>query len=84
MFGNAFDHLQDLEDEYLIEVLPSHGFPEESLQKFRDNDPRALIRLRQKNLIHGEGEFMQEKQVKLSKERTGKTVADSDTSDTAY
>lgn len=84
IFGNAFDPLRDLEDDDLKEVLPSHGFPEESLQKLRDGDRKEFIRMRQENLIRGEREFMEEKQVKSSEMETGKTIADSDTLDTVY
>ncbi len=84
VYGNAFDHLQNLEDDDLKEVLPSHGFPGNSLQKLRAGDRIEFIRMRQANLIRGEREFMEEKQVELPGMDIGKTVADSDTSDTVY
>ena len=82
--GNAFDALTDLNDYDLKEVLPSHGFPEASLSELRNNERQKFIRMRQENLIRGEKEFMEEKQVTLPPVDTGEIVADSDASDSAY
>ena len=81
VLGNAFDHFRNLKDEYLRELLPSHGFPVNALQKLRDDDKREFIHMREKNLILGEREFMEEKHVKLPEVGTGETIADSDASD---
>lgn len=82
--GNAFDYLQDLEDYHLKKVLSSHGFPEDSLRKFRENDRIELIRMRQENLVRGEKEFMQKRQIELPSVDAGNTVADSEASDAVY
>ncbi len=81
--NNAFDHFQNVQDDdYLMKLLSSHGFPEEALQILRDGKRSEFIRARQEYLIRGEREFMTKKRVKLPEENTGKIVADSDVSDT--
>ena len=79
--GQALLRLQSLEDDTLTEVLPTHGFPDDSLTWIRSGEPARLIRARLEALIDGEREFMTEHSVVLPEARTGASVADSEASD---
>ncbi len=78
--GQAFDHLVRLTDEVLMELLPTHGFPVNSIPRLRD-DRVGLIEARLDTLIAGERKFMEERQVTLPTTPTAPTIADSETSD---
>ena len=78
--GQAFDHLVRLTDEVLMELLPTHGFPVNSIPRLRD-DRVGLIEARLNTLIAGERKFMEERQVTLPTAPTAPTIADSETSD---
>ena len=80
-FGQTFMDLFDLEDDVLTKLLPTHGFPVDSIQQIRNDDRVGLIKTRLDTLIAGEREFMEERNVKLPTERTATTIADSDASD---
>ena len=80
-FGQTFMDLFDLEDDVLTKLLPTHGFPVDSVQQIRNDDRVGLIKTRLETLIAGEREFMEERNVKLPTERTATTIADSDASD---
>ena len=73
--------LIDLQDDALMELLPTHGFATESLQLLRNGDRVGLIRKRQDALIDGERAFMKERCVTLPTTRIASSVADSETSD---
>ena len=79
--GQAFVDLIDLQDDALMELLPTHGFATESLQLLRNGDRVGLIRKRQDALIDGERAFMKERCVTLPTTRIAPSVADSETSD---
>ena len=79
--GQAFDHLAGLPDNALKVLLPTHGFPEDSLQSLRNDDRVGLIRARLETLIAGEREFMKERAVTLPTEQMAANIADSDASD---
>ena len=79
--GQTFVDLFDLEDDVLTKLLPTHGFPMDSVQQIRNNDRVGLIKARLETLIAGEREFMEERNVTLPTERTATTIADSDASD---
>lgn len=79
--GQAFGLLKGLSDRKLKELLPTHGFPEESIQRLRQNDRAGLIEGRLNNLISGEREFMRKVNVVLPMSQTAATIADSDVSD---
>ena len=80
-FGQAFSDLASLHEHVLEELLPSHGFPAESVQMLRNGDREALIRARLDTLLAGEREFMQKRNVTLPAKQTAATIADSDTSE---
>ena len=80
-FGQTFMDLFDLEDDVLTKLLPTHGFPVDSVQQIRNDDRVGLIKTRLETLIAGEREFMEERNVTLPTERTATTIADSDASD---
>lgn len=82
--GQAFRLLQDMGDRRLRELLPTHGFPVDSIQRLRDGDRAGLIQARLETLIDGEREFMTKLNVVPPAERTAATVADSDVSDEPY
>ena len=73
--------LVDLEDDVLTKLLPTHGFPADSVQQIRNDDRVGLIRARLETLIAGERKFMEERNGTLPTERTATTIADSDASD---
>ena len=79
--GQAFSDLASLNDDVLRELLPSHGFPAESVHLLRNGDHRSLIQARLNILINGEREFLETRAVRIPTERTAVTVADSDASD---
>ena len=79
--GQAFDHLVGLTDEVLTELLPTHGFPANSIHRLREGDRDGLIKARLDTLIAGERKFMEERHVTLPTTRTAPTIADSETSD---
>lgn len=79
---NVFEHLKSLDEKMLHKVLPSHGFPGESIEALHDNDHRKFIQSRENNLIEGERDFMKTWRVNLPENRIAETVADSDASDT--
>ena len=78
--GQAFDELAKLGDVMLMELLPTHGFPAESVGHLLNGDREGLIRARLAYLIDGEREFLQARKVSLPTKRTAATVADSDAS----
>ena len=79
--GQAFSELVGLNDDVLRDLLPSHGFPAESVHPLRNGDRVSLIRGRLDALIDGERIFLKTRNVKLPTERTAATIADSDASD---
>ena len=79
--GQAFVDLTGLNDDVLMELLPTHGFPADSIHRLRNDDRVGLIRARLETLIAGEREFMQERCVSLPTTRTAASIADSEASD---
>ena len=79
--GQALLRLKLLDDDTLKEVLPSHGFPDDSLPWIRSGESTRLIRARLETLIDGEREFMTEHNVMLPEARTAASIADSEVSD---
>ena len=79
--GQAFNHLESLDDDLLAELLPTHGFPTDCTGLVRNGDRRGLLKARREFLMAGERRFMREQDVNLPTEETAATVADSDTSD---
>ena len=82
--GQAFGELKDLSDDRLERLLPTHGFPSDSIHQLRNDDRPGLIGARLKNLIDGEREFMNRLNVVLPTANTSATIADSDVSDEEY
>ena len=82
--GQAFGALADLQDDVLMEVLPTHGFPVTSIGYLRSDDRTGLISARLEALIDGERDFMVRKNVVPPQEQTAGTIADSDASDEEY
>ena len=80
-FGQAFADLAGLSDDELMELLPTHGFPADSVHRLRNGDRVGLIRDRLDTLIAGEREFMTERNIRLPSVRTAASIADSDASD---
>jgi len=79
--GQAFSHLSALGDDQLLELLPTHGFPPDSVHLVRSGKRVDLLEARLRNLIAGEREFMQEKRVNLPTTEMGASIADSEVSD---
>ena len=79
--GQAFDDLAGLRDDKLMELLPTHGFPADSVHRLRNGDRVGLIRDRLETLIAGERKFMEERNVRLPSARTAASIADSEASD---
>ena len=79
--GQGFSALAGLEDDVLMELLPTHGFPATSVSLLRNECRMDLIYARLKTLIDGERTFLEERNVRLPTEREAATVADSDVSD---
>lgn len=73
--------LNALDDDKLREVLPRHGFPDESIRLLRDGDREGLIRARRDSLVAGERAFLEGRRVTLPTVRIGAAIADSDSSD---
>ena len=82
--GQAFGALTELQDDELMEVLPTHGFPVASIDHLRSGNRTGLIEARLKALIDGERDFMVAQNVVPPQERTAGTIADSDASDEEY
>ena len=82
--GQAFGTLKGLSDGRLQELLPTHGFPNESILRLRQNDRAGLIEGRLQALIAGERDFMMSRSVVLPVAQTAATIADSDVSDEEY
>ena len=82
--GQAFGALKDLQDDVLMEVIPTHGFPVASMDYLRSDDRTGLINARLETLIDGERGFMVRKNVVPPQEQTAETIADSDASDEEY
>ncbi len=76
-----FGALSALDDHQLREVLPRHGFHEESIGLLRAEDREGLIRARLDSLIEGERAFLEARGVALPTTRVATAIADSDTSD---
>ena len=79
--GQVLDKLLELPDEVLGALLPTHGFPIDSITRLRNDDRAGLFKTRRETLIAGERKFMAERNVKLPTEQTAATIADSETSD---
>ena len=84
LVGQAFGALRDLSDDRLKELLPTHGFPVDSINRFRTDDRIGLISARLRSLIEGEWTFMRTRNVSLPTQQTAETIADSDVSDEEY
>jgi len=82
--GQALGALEDLSDDVLMEVLPTHGFPVTSIDHLRNGDRAGLIEARLETLIDGEREFMEARNVVPPQEQTAAIIADSDASDEEY
>ena len=82
--GQAFGALTELQDDVLMEVLPTHGFPVASMDHLRSGNRTGLIEARLEALIDGERNFMVARNVVPPQERTAGTIADSDASDEEY
>ena len=79
--GQAFLRMGEMDDETLTELLPTHGFPADSLRWIRNGDRVGLIEARLETLIAGEREFMKELDVSPPVARTAANIADSEVSD---
>lgn len=79
--GQAIGALDELDDDALAMLLPSHGFPADCIGQLRSRDRAGLLKARLEALIEGERRFLKERRVTPPTERTSATIADSDTSD---
>ena len=79
--GQTFVQLAGLSDDELRKLLPTHGFPEDSIRRLRKGDRAGLIEARKETLIAGEREFMMARNVTLPAVRTSASIADSDVLD---
>ena len=79
--GQAILRMESLDDDTLIELLPTHGFACDSLRSIRGGNHTGLIEARLETLIAGEREFMRELGLGLPVERTAANIADSEVSD---
>ena len=79
--GQVFSELEQLNDEVLSELLPTHGFASNSIGYLRNGDRMGLIKVRLERLIAGEREFMKKWSVTPPGTQTGASIADSDASD---
>ena len=79
--GQAFLRMGELDEDTLMELLPTHGFPADSLRWIRRGDRAGLIEARLEILIAGEREFMKKLDVGLPVARTAANIADSEVSD---
>ena len=77
----VFSALAALDDDQLRDILPSHGFPEESIGLLRAGAREDLISARLDSLIEGERAFLEARNVTLPTIRTASAIVDSDTSD---
>ena len=82
--GQALGALENLPDDVLTEVLPTHGFPVMSIDHLRSGHWAGLIEARLETLIHGERDFMEARNVAPPQEQTAGIIADSDASDEEY
>ena len=82
--GQAFGVLKGSEDDTLMKLLPTHGFPKDAIRRLRNDDRTGLIEARLETLINGEREFMERQNVALPTVQTAVTIADSDVSDEEY
>ena len=80
-FGQTFVDLTGLSDDVLTELLPTHGFPADSIHRLRNDDRVGLIKARLDTLITGEQEFMNKRHVTQPTTRTAASIADSEASD---
>ena len=80
-YGQAFADLAGLSDDELMALLPTHGFPADSVHRLRNGDRVGLIRGRLETLIAGERDFMEERNVRRPSARTAASIADSGASD---
>ncbi len=79
--GQACGKLAKLDDELLKKILPSHGFPLQAIDRLRNDERDALIRVRLEALIAGEREFITAREVVLPTDQTAESIADSDTAE---
>ena len=79
--GQAISALERLDDHLLRELLPTHDFPADGIDRLRNGDRAGLVEARLDTLIAGERRFLTERRVTPPTERTAATIADSDTSD---
>ena len=79
--GQAFPELEQLNNEALNRLLPTHGFAPDSIGYLRSSDRVGLIKARLESLVAGEREFMKKWGVTLPGTQTGASIADSDASD---
>ena len=79
--GQAFLRMEILDDETLMELLPTHGFASGSIRWIRGGNRTGLIEARLESLIAGEREFMRELGLSLPVARTAANIADSEVSD---
>ena len=82
--GQTFGALKGLSNSHLQELLPTHGFPNESIRRLRQDDRAGLIEGRLNTLVAGERDFMKLRNVVLPVAHTAATIADSDVSDEEY
>ena len=79
--GQTFVQLAGLSDDELRLLLPTHGFPADSIHRLRSGDREGLIEARRETLIAGEREFMTAWNVTPPTARTAANIADSDALD---
>ena len=79
--GQTFGTMKDLSDDQLKELLPTHGFPVDSIIRLRNDDRAGLIAARLRTLIDGEREFLNGRNVVLPTVHTAAVIADSDVSE---
>jgi hypothetical protein len=79
--GQTFVQLAGLSGDELRKLLPTHGFPEDSIHRLWKGDRAGLIEARKETLIAGEREFMVARNITLPAVRTAASIADSDVLD---
>ena len=79
--GQVISTLKSLDEKRLNEVLETHGFPSDAKADIRQDNREALIKARLHELLHGERQFMQEREVTLPTQESADVIADSDVSD---
>ena len=77
----AFLAMESLDDSRLKELLPTHGFPADSLPRIRSGNQAGVIEARLETLIAGERKFMEQRNVSVPVTRTAENTADSGASD---